>query len=159
MENVKNSVDFGPFLTDGSASLPDCDKTCLFVSLDTGTGQSFLLEGLLPLSERTATGSLVLVRGLEMGYMEVPLHRIQLHSKLVSGDVGAGSAMLPIPGVTFILNNDLAGGNVWENPDGGVPPIVALVVEGLNRSSDCPNLFTACAITRAMAKGRISDEM
>ncbi len=92
--------------------------------------------------------------------MEVPLHHIHLNSKLVSGDVVVGvSGMLPIPGVTFILGNDLAGGNVWEKPDGGVPPTVASVVEGLNRSSDSPNLFLACAITRAMAKRRMSDEM
>ncbi len=44
--------------------------------------------------------------------------------------------MLPIPGFTFILGIELPGCNVWENPDGGVPPILAPVVEGLNRSSD-----------------------
>ncbi len=55
----------------------------------------------------------VLVRGLEMGYVEVPLHHICLDSKLLSGDVVVGvCAMLPIPGVTFILCNDLAGGHV-----------------------------------------------
>ncbi len=109
MEKVKNSVDFGPFLTDGNVSLPDCDEAVpVRILRDTG---SFLLKGLLPLSECTATGSYVLVRGLEMGYVEVPLHRIHLNSKLVSGDVVVGvRAVLPITGVTFILGNDLAGG-------------------------------------------------
>ncbi len=42
MENVKNSVDFGPFLTDGSVSLPDCDETVpVRILRDTGAGQSF----------------------------------------------------------------------------------------------------------------------
>ncbi len=158
MENVKGSVDFGPFLTDGSVSLPDCDETVpVRILRDTGAGQSFLLEGLLPLSKHTATGSYVLVRGLEMGYMEVPLHRIHFNSKLVLGEVVVGvRARLPVSGVAFILGNDLAGGNVWDKSE--VPPIVLSDVEKLDGSSDCPNLFPACAITRAMAKKSVLDE-
>ncbi len=41
---------------------------------DTGAAQSFLLEGVLPLISETATGTHVLVRGFEMGFIEVPLH-------------------------------------------------------------------------------------
>ncbi len=109
MESVKNNADFAPFLTEGTVALPNSDETVpVRILRDTGAGQSFLMEGLLPLSERTATGTQVLVRGLEMGCTEVPLHRIHLNSKLVSGDVVVGvRAMLPVPGVTFILGNDL----------------------------------------------------
>ncbi len=162
MDKVKNSVDFGPFLTDGSVSLPDCDAAVpVRILRDIGAGQSFLLEEPLPLSKCTATGSHVLVSGLEMGYVEVPLHCIHLNSKLVSGDVVVGvRAMLPIPGVKFIFGNDLAGGNVWDKSDGDAPPIVVSDVEKqVDGSSDCPNLFPACAITRAMDKRGMSDEM
>lgn len=160
MESVKNSVDFAPFLTEGTVALPNSDETVpVRILRDTGAGQSFLLEGLLPLSERTDTGTHVLVRGLEMGFMEVPLHRIHLKSKLVSGEVVVGvRAMLPVSGVTFIIGNDLAGGNVWEKSDAGVPPIVASAVEKLDGSCVCPNLYPACAITRAMAKKSMPDE-
>lgn len=67
----------------------------------------------MPLSKETSTGSAVLVRGLEMSVMEVPLHRINLQSELVTGDVVVGvRPSLPVPDVTFILGNDLAGGSV-----------------------------------------------
>ncbi len=126
----------------------------LFVSFrDTGAAQSFLLEGLLPLSDSTATGTCVLVRGFEMGFVEVLLHRIHLTSKLVTGNVVVGvCAVLPVPGVTFILGNDLAGGNVWKMSDSEVPPIVASIVKKIDDFSNCPNLFPPCAITRAKSK-------
>ncbi len=42
MENVKNSVDVGLFLTDGSVSLPDCDETVpVRILRDTGQGSPF----------------------------------------------------------------------------------------------------------------------
>jgi len=120
---------------------------------DTGASQSFLLEGLLLLSDRTATGTQVLVRGFEMTFMEF-LYRIHLNSKLVSGDDVVGvRSVLPVSGVTFILGNDLAGGN----SDGGVSPIVVPVVRKPCNSCDCHNLYPACVITRAKAK-KIFDE-
>lgn len=60
-------------------------------------------------------------------------------------------AVLPVPGVTFILGNDLAEGNVREKSYGGVPPIVVPVVVKME------NLFPACAITRAKEHLVISD--
>nr|XP_055067825.1 uncharacterized protein LOC129449084 [Misgurnus anguillicaudatus] len=85
VENVKSHNDYAPFLTEGTVSLPGSERTVpVCVLRDTGASQSFLLEGLLPLSDSTATGAHVLVRGFEMGFMEVPLHHIHLNSKLVS---------------------------------------------------------------------------
>ena len=82
---------------------------------DTGAAQSFLLEGVVPLSDNTNTGTQVLVRGIEMGFIEVPLHRIKLSSGLVNGDVVVGvRPSLPVPDIELVLGNDLAGGNVWE---------------------------------------------
>lgn len=159
VDDVKSHNDYAPFLTDGTVSLPGSEKTVpVCVLRDTGASQSFILEGLLPLSDSTATGTNVLVRGIEMGFMEVPLHRIHLNSKLVSGDVVVGvRSVLPVPGVTVILGNDLAGGNVWEKSDDGVPPIVVPAGGKMYDSSDCHNLYPACAITRAKAK-KISDD-
>lgn len=49
-----------------------------------------------------------------MGFGEVPLHQIHLSSAIVSGDVVVGvRSALPVSGITFILGNGLAGGNVW----------------------------------------------
>ncbi len=69
-------------------SLPGSNETVPVRFLrDTGAAQSFLLEGILPLTSETATGTHVRVRGFEMGFVEVPLHRIHLSSAIVSGDV------------------------------------------------------------------------
>ncbi|KAI7790505.1 hypothetical protein IRJ41_012050 [Triplophysa rosa] len=157
---VRSHNDYAPFLTEGTVSLPGSEKSVpVCILRDTGAAQSFLLGGLLPLTDRTATGNSVLVRGFEMGFVEVPLHRISLTLKLVSGNVVVGiRAMLPVPGVTFILGNDLAGGNVWEKPDSGVPPILTPIVKEMDEIADCPDLFPACVITRAKAKKMILDE-
>ena len=80
---------------------------------DTGASQSFILRDLLPLSEKTATGSSVLVQGIGMGSMKVTLHRVCLKSDLVCGDVVVGvRSSFPIPSVNFILGKDIAGSKV-----------------------------------------------
>lgn len=121
---------------------------------DAGAAQSFLLEGILPLTSETATGSQV-VRGFEIAFVEVPLHRIHLSSAIVSGDVvvGVGSA-LPVPGITFILGNDLAGGNVWGRSGVAAPPIISSIPRksDVDNCREFPDLFPACAVTRSMAK-------
>ncbi|XP_035240901.1 uncharacterized protein LOC118209570 [Anguilla anguilla] len=122
---------------------------------DTGAAQSFLLDGVLPLSEKTSTGTHVLVRGLEMGFVDVPLHRIHLISDLITGNVVVGVRKnLPVPGITFLLGNDLAGGNVWghsSTPPEVVP--VPLVPEGPDECAQMyPEVFPTCVLTRSMVK-------
>lgn len=43
---------------------------------DTGAAQSFILEGVLPLSDKSSIGSSILVQGFEMGFVNAPLHKI-----------------------------------------------------------------------------------
>ncbi len=84
IENTKSHNDYAPFLTEGTVSLPGSDKNVpICILRDTGAAQSILLEGLLPLSDSTTTGTHVLVRGFERGFVEVPLHRIHLTSRQV----------------------------------------------------------------------------
>lgn len=90
-----------------------------------------------------------------MSELNAPLHMIHLFSPLVTGHVKL--AVLPrflISGVTFILGNDLAGGNVFPLPEVICGPI-------LFASACCPtsvtsgsmsNVFPVCAITRAQAR-------
>lgn len=52
-----NYTEYAPFITNGSVSLLGQDgKVSLKILRDTGASQSFLLEGVLPLSAQTATG-------------------------------------------------------------------------------------------------------
>ncbi len=153
---ITSSVDYTPFITGGNVSLPGSNETVPVRLLrDTGAAQSFLLEGILPLTSETATGTHVLVRGFEMGFVEVHLHRIHLSSAIVSGDVIVGvRSALPVPGITFILGNYLAGGNVWGRSGVAAPPIKACIPRksDVKNCREFPDLFPACAVTRSMAK-------
>ena len=50
---------------------------------DTGATQPLLVEGILSLSDSTATGTSVQIHGIELGVMSVPLHVIYLSSDLI----------------------------------------------------------------------------
>ena len=61
----------------------------------------------------TSTGESVIAQGIEGGCVNVPLHKVNLVSDLVTGSVVVGTRpTLPIKGVSLILGNDLAGGKV-----------------------------------------------
>ena len=65
------------------------------------------------MSSQTTTDSSVLIRGIEMGVIEVLLHHYHLQLELVSGDVEVGvRSSFPVPNVHFIMGNDIAGGKV-----------------------------------------------
>ncbi|KAK0131759.1 hypothetical protein N1851_033454 [Merluccius polli] len=132
-------------------SVADGQSAPVRILRDTGAAQSFMLRELLPLSEKTATGSSVLVQGIEMGFIRVPLHRIFLKSDLVCGDVVVGvRSSFPIPSVNFILGNDIAGPKVWSRGE-VLPEVIAAppVPVGMD---DCgqkfPDVFPASVVTR-----------
>ena len=81
--------------------------------------------------------------------MQVPLHNLELSSEIVSGSVVVGlRPSLPVPGVSLILGNDIAGGKVEANPCVSDTPScdVSDPVETVTE------LFPSCAVTHAMAK-------
>ena len=91
----------------------------IFISIlrDTGASQSLLIKGVLPLSAETATRDHVLIHGIELGYVNVPIHKVFLQSDLVSGYVAVGiRPTLPVDGVSLLLGNDIAGEKVIVNP-------------------------------------------
>lgn len=149
--------DYAPFVTDGIVTL--AGESCsvpVRILRDTGAAQSFLLSGVLPLSDSTATGTHVLVRGLEMTPVQVPLHRVHLSSSLITGEVVVGVRQsLPVPGISFIMGNGLAGGKMWDDSVVS-PPVVLSVPEPPLKPEPClqqhPDVFPVCAVTRAMAK-------
>lgn len=63
---------------------------------------------MFPFSEKSFLGSSILVQGISMEVLKVLLHHVYLQIELVAGfvDVGVRPA-LPVPGVEFILGNDL----------------------------------------------------
>jgi len=162
-----NYTAYALFITSGFVSLPGQEeKVSLRILRDTGASQSFLLEGVLPLSDQTATGKDVLIRGIEMTFLKVPLHKVHLISDLITGDVIVGvQSSLPVPGISFILGNDLAQGNVWGTSTS--KPVPSTVVVSSPMSADVPDecgqkfphVFPSCAVTRARTKQLNADQL
>ena len=106
---------YEPFLSDGSMSLTSdfAQSTPSKILRDTGASQSLILADTLPFSEKTSSGTNVLIQGVECGFINVPLHNIYLSSDLVTGLVAVGiRPSLPFKGVHLLLGNDLAGDKV-----------------------------------------------
>ena len=60
----------------------------------------------MPLSVSTSTGEIINAQGIEGGCVNVPLHKVNLVSDLVTGSVVVGTRpTLPIKGVSLLLGN------------------------------------------------------
>ena len=144
---------YEPFLSDGFVSL-NCDyaqSIPIKILRDTGASQSLILADTLPFSEKTSSGTSVLIQGVECGFVNVPLHNIYLSSDLVTGLVAVGvRPSLPFKGVHLLLGNDLAGDKVVVNPLLTNIPCIDQPPDPIEQ--DIPDLYPSCAVTRAMAK-------
>ena len=158
--HVKKSADsdriksqYAPFTSVGYVSLVGCDEARKVTILrDTGASQSLILDSVLPSGGKSSTGTSVVLQGMEGGYMEVPLHTVDLQSGLVSGRVNLGiRKSLPMEGVSLILGNDLAGAKVTV-PVVNAAPLANEQVETAALVQEFPEVFPACVVTRSMAK-------
>ena len=141
------------FLSDGFVSLNSdyAQSTPIKILRDTGASQSLILADTLPFSEKTSSGTSVLIQGVECGFVNVPLHNIYLSSGLVTGLVAVGvRPSLPFIGVHLLLGNDLAGDKVVVNPLLTNIPCIDQPPDPIEQ--EIPDLYPSCAVTRAMAK-------
>ena len=141
---------YKPYLSDGFCSVDNTSNPIpIQILRDTGASQTLILEGTLPLSEKTALGESALLEVVQMGAFNAPLHQINLTSKFISGPVTVGvSPTLPVKGIQMLLGNDLAGGKFILIPT----PIVSEKAQSFNTPDDNQDLYPACAVTRAMAQ-------
>ena len=144
---------YEPFLSDGIVSLNSdyAQSTPIKILRDTGASQSLILADTLPFSEKTSSGTSVLIQGVECGFVNVPLQIIYLSSNLVTGLVAVGvRPSLPFKGVHLLLGNDLAGDKVVVNPPLTTIPCLDQPPDPIEQ--EIPDLYPSCAVTRAMAK-------
>ena len=144
---------YEPFLSDGFVSLNSdfAQSAPITILRDTGASQSLILADTLPFSEKTSSGTSVLIQGVECGFVNVPLHNIYLSSDLVNGPVAVGIRQtLPFKGVHLLLGNDLAGDKVVVNPLVTDTPCMDQSPDPIEQ--ELPDLYPSCAVTRAMAK-------
>jgi hypothetical protein len=146
-DSVDNMESFKPFITEGFVSLQS-DETHLQpikILRDTAAAQTLILEKVLPFSEQSSNCSEVLIKGVG-SYINVPLHTVNLKSKLVSGPVTVGvRPTLPIKGISMLLGNDLAGDKVIPDPIVSSKPC-------LENEEEEQCFFPICAVTRSMAE-------
>lgn len=150
-KDEKVSQAFAPFITDAFITLPGAQSTRVPIKVlrDTAASQSFVLESLLPFSEESYTGEDVLVQGFEMGFVNVPLHKVLLVSDLITGEFKMGvRPSLPVKNVHVLLGNDIMGGVVFARP------LVTNSPESCpdELSENFPEVFHANVVTRAMAQ-------
>jgi hypothetical protein len=141
--------DYKPFLSQGFVSINgSSDVKPVQILRNTGAAQSLLLEGVLPLSECTSTDKSVLLQGLELGVIDVHLHRIYLKSDLITGPVIVDvRPTLPVQGVSLLLGNDLAGGKVV--PD---PIVCEKLTSDLASNDESDDLYPACSVIELMTR-------
>ena len=147
---------FEPFMLNGFVSLSgdNCPPTPIKIFRDTGASQSLILADILPFSEKTSSGTSVLIQGVECGTVNIPLHHVNLSSDLVTGLVVIGiTPSLPFKGVHLLLGNDLAGDKVVVNPLVTDTPNIGQTDDLIEQ--EIPDLYPSCAVTRAMAKKAI----
>ena len=126
-------------------------STPIKILRDTGASQSLILADTLPFSEKTSSGTSVLIQGVECGFVNVPLHSIYLSSDLITGLVAVGiRPSLPFKGVHLLLGNDLAGDKVVVNPLLTTIPCIHQPPDPIEQ--EIADLYPSCAVTRAMAK-------
>ena len=146
--------EFLPFVSEGCVSRNESSApTPIRILRDTGASQSLLLATSLPFCDETATGDYVLCQGIEGRTVSVPLHSVFLNSDFFTGQVKVGlMSSLPMKGVSMLLGNDLAGGKVV--------PSVCLSAQPCIDDDDSvdTDIFTSCAVTRAMVKKAKEEE-
>ena len=99
---------YHPFLSRGSVRTQG-GVAHVQILRDSGALQSLMLRGLAPVVE---TGQKISIHSL-WGAQSVPLVEVVIECDLVRGPVLVGLVdRLPIPGVDFVLGNDLAGGRM-----------------------------------------------
>ena len=119
-----------------------------------GASQSLVLDSVLPFSDKSDTGINVLLQGVELGTIAVPLHKAFLRCNLKTGPVVIGvRSSLPVSGITVLLENDLAGGRIIENPKVSEMP---QMVTNEGTIKHFLELFPAFAVTRAMLRAESS---
>jgi len=82
--------EYKPFVSQGTVSLASGEESPVTILRDTGASQSLILADVLPFSVHSATGTSVLLQGVEISTMSVPLHKIILKCNLVNGPVVVG---------------------------------------------------------------------
>ena len=142
---------FEPFKSLGFVSKVGPEEVQYPVNIlrDTGASHSILVRGSYPNVEETLTGEEVILDGVG-GPVNMPLAKVYLDSDFYTGFVAVAiKDSLPLESTTFLLGNDIAGGQVYPKVVVTNEPCVDSPTKNLEE--EFPDLFPVCAVTRRMA--------
>ena len=88
-----------------SLSGDNCPPTLIEILRDTQASQSLIFEDILPFSEKTSSGTSVLIQGVECGTVNIPLHHVNLSLDLVTVVICIKPSS-PFKGAHLLLGND-----------------------------------------------------
>ncbi|KAK4318854.1 hypothetical protein Pmani_010176 [Petrolisthes manimaculis] len=121
-----------------------CSKQVACPTLSNCTNQAILEQYRAFLSDGT-------VEGVAGNCISVPIIDVTLDCSTAKGTVRVGVVKeLPVPGVNFLLGNDIAGGRVTVNPILSMCPVNELLTREYEEKMS--NVFPACAVTRSMTQ-------
>ncbi|KAK4296245.1 hypothetical protein Pmani_031245 [Petrolisthes manimaculis] len=121
-----------------------CSKQMACPTLSNCTNQAILEQYRAFLSDGT-------VEGVAGNCISVPIIDVTLDCSIAKGIVRVGVVKeLPVPGVNFLLGNDIAGGRVTVNPILSMCPVNELLTREYEEKMS--NVFPACAVNRSMTQ-------
>ena len=152
---------YEPFLSDGFVSLNShfAQSAPITILRDTGASQSLILTDTLPFSEKSSSGTSVLIQGVACGSVNfnILFHNIYSPFDSINGPVAVGiRKTLPFKSVHLLLGNDLARDRIVVNPLVTDTPCMDQSPDPVEQG--LPDLYPSCAVTRAMTKKAILTE-
>jgi hypothetical protein len=120
LEKVDPSIQplLEPYVSKGHVSLEGgvSHRRPVQILRDTGSVQTLILQGVLPLAEESSEQ--VLISDMGCNVESIPLHTIRIDSDFYTGDALVGvKVKWPMKGVDVILGNDIAGKRVETSVD------------------------------------------
>ena len=142
---------FEPFLSWGRVSFEGSEEIPVHMLRDTGAAQTLLLSDILQTNGEETFDSFTSIKGVAGEWKRIPLKLISLHSELASGQFWVGIVdHIPIPGVSMLLGNDVAGNKVVPTPIMTNAPIRV-------DEEEQSDLFPQCAVTRAQVQNKTKE--
>ena len=136
-----------PFELSGKVSIGGSQPVPIRIWRDTGALQTLLLASTFDAIPIPDTTNYVVCQGIGDGQVSVPLHEVYLESDLVKGVVTVGlTPSLPHHGISMLLGNDLAGGNVFPSVRLTSKPSLKKTLE------EDLEIYPSCAVTRSMSQ-------
>ena len=162
-EKPLDDEEYEHFSITGKVKVEGSPEKTIRILRGTGAKQSLILEDVLPWTEKSSVGD-VACRG-EGGNFNIPLHKVWLDCGYVTGEVTVGvKKTLAIDGVDMLMGNDIAGKRIIPNLQMVEDPLKEMLenttptdVTDPIGEEFVPEVFPACAVTRAMARRGITE--